>query len=298
MDGIIMDHCTLCPRRCGADREKSSGLCGGGAQLRVARAALHFWEEPCISGTNGSGTIFFSGCPLQCCFCQNHTISSENYGKEITTERLSEIFMELQEQNAHNINLVSPTQYVPWILKALDKVRHRLKIPVVYNTGGYETVQTLRSLEGYVDIYLPDLKYFGAGPALKYSGASDYFEKASRAVTEMFRQVGAVNFDNMDLLKKGLIIRHMTLPGYRRDSMDVLQWISQQFSPEEIRVSVMSQYTPFYKSAEHKEINRRISTFEYNSVVNQAENLGLTGYMQERSSAKEEYTPAFDLQGL
>lgn len=290
--------CTLCPRECGANRQTAAGFCGAKSEIRLARAALHFWEEPCISGKNGSGTVFFSGCPLKCCFCQNHKISARNFGREISPERLAEIFLELQAQNAHNINLVSPTQYVPQLLRALDRVKHRLFIPVVYNTGGYERVETLRLLEGYVDIYLPDVKYKDSALSARYSGASDYFERASQAALEMFRQTGAVDFDEGGMLRRGVILRHMMLPTHRRDSMEILRWIAESFPKDAVRISLMSQYTPFHKSGEHPEINRRVSTFEYNAAVDCALRLGLCGYMQEKSSAKEEYTPDFSLQGV
>lgn len=288
-------RCELCPRRCGADRTQRQGLCGGGGLPRVARAALHHWEEPCISGTSGSGTVFFSGCPLRCCFCQNYRISAQNFGVEVTPKRLAEIFRSLQEQGAHNINLVNPTQYLPWILEALD--RADLSIPVVYNSGGYERVETLRALEGYVDVYLPDLKYIDSSRSQRYSGAPDYFEAASSAIIEMHRQVGKPQFKD-GLLQRGMIVRHLVLPKGREDSFQVLNWLSEQFSPDEFLISVMSQYTPYYRSAEFPEINRRIFSAEYNSVVDCANRLGLEGYLQEKSSAKEEYTPPFDLEGI
>ena len=288
-------RCELCPRRCGADRTQRQGLCGGGGLPRVARAALHHWEEPCISGTSGSGTVFFSGCPLRCCFCQNYRISAQNFGVEVTQKRLAEIFRSLQEQGAHNINLVNPTQYLPWILEALN--RADLSIPVVYNSGGYERVETLRALEGYVDVYLPDLKYIDSSRSQRYSGASGYFEAASSAIIEMHRQVGKPQFKD-GLLQRGMIVRHLVLPKGREDSFQVLNWLSEQFSPDEFLISVMSQYTPYYRSAEFPEINRRIFSAEYNSVVDCANRLGLEGYLQEKSSAKEEYTPPFDLEGI
>ncbi len=292
--------CGLCPRLCGADRSRPHaprGLCGGGSLPRLARAALHQWEEPCISGTRGSGTVFFSGCPLGCCFCQNREISAGNFGKEVSTARLGEIFLELQEKGAHNINLVSPTQYAPWIAEALDGVRGELHIPVVCNTGGYERVETLRLLEGYVDVYLPDLKYRSGELSGRYSGAPDYFEKASAAILEMFRQVGGARMGEDGTLQKGMVIRHLCLPGARRDSWAVLEWIAGNLPREEVLVSLMSQYTP-YRPLPYKELCRRVSTFEYNTVVDKALELGLRGFMQERSSAKEEYTPPFDLEGV
>lgn len=290
-------NCTLCPRKCGADRLSGVGFCGCGAEIRAAKAYLHMWEEPCVSGTNGSGTVFFSGCCLKCCFCQNYKISSEGFGKIISCARLAEIFLELQEQGAHNINLVSPTQFVPQIIEALDLCRGRLNIPVVYNTGGYERVETLKMLEGYVDVYLPDLKYFDSGLSEKYSGAADYFKYASKAVMEMYRQVGAYRIED-GIIRRGVIIRHLALPSCRRDSVRVLEWLAENLPVQNILLSLMSQYTPFYKSGEHKEISRRISTFEYNFVLEKAAELGFRGFMQERSSAREEYTPDFDLSGL
>lgn len=289
--------CTLCPRKCGADRINGAGFCGAGDKLRAAKAYLHMWEEPCISGQNGSGTVFFSGCSLHCRFCQNYKISAENFGTEISEARLAEIFLELQEKGAHNINLVTPTHYVPQIMSALDIAKPRLNIPVVYNCGGYESVDTLKMLEGYIDIYLPDFKYADNDIARKYSAAPDYFEVCTAAIDEMLRQAGAPKFEG-ELLRSGVIIRHMTLPTHRFDSVRVLEEISRRYGTENILLSLMSQYTPFYKSCEFKELNRRISTFEYNFVADRAAELGFNGYMQEKSSAKEEYTPDFDLFGI
>lgn len=289
--------CTLCPRKCGADRVNGVGFCGVGDKLRVAKAYLHMWEEPCLSGTNGSGTVFFSGCNLRCRFCQNYKISAESFGAEINAERLGEIFSELQDKGAHNINLVTPTHYVPQIISALDIAKPRLNIPVVYNCGGYESVETLKMLEGYIDIYLPDFKYGDNDIAKKYSAAPDYFQVCTAAIEEMLRQTGAPSFDG-DLLQSGVIIRHLTLPTHRFDSVRVLEEIKRRYGTENVLLSLMSQYTPFYKSSEFKELNRRISTFEYNFVADKASELGFNGFMQERSSAKEEYTPDFDLYGV
>lgn len=292
-----MHNCRLCPRECGADRYTGTGFCGCGANIRAAKAYLHMWEEPCISGTRGSGTVFFSGCNLKCCFCQNYKISHENQGKSITESRLAEIFLELQQQGAHNINLVSPTPYVTQIITALDMCRGKLNIPIVYNTGGYEKTETLKLLDGYVDVYLPDFKYFDDALGEKYSGVKNYSETAAAAVREMYRQTGPYYIED-GLIRRGTIVRHLALPSHRDDSVRILEWIAENFSREGILVSLMSQYTPFYKSAEHKEISRRISTFEYNDVLDKAVSLGLKGFMQERSSAKEEYTPDFDLSGI
>lgn len=290
--------CTLCPRQCGADRYSGTGFCGEKAVIRVAKAYLHMWEEPCISGTCGSGTVFFSGCCLKCRFCQNYKISCDGYGKEITLTRLSEIFLELQEKGAHNINLVSPTQFVPQIVEALELCGKKLNIPIVYNTGGYECIETLRMLEGYVDIYLPDFKYYDNELAKRYSSAENYFETVTEALKEMHRQVGKYRLDKSGIMQKGMIIRHLVLPTHRHDSVKVLEWIAENLPKDEILISLMSQYTPFYKSNEFKELSRKISTFEYNYVLDKADELGFCGFMQEKSSAKEEYTPDFDFEGI
>lgn len=292
-----MHNCRLCPRQCGADRYKGTGFCGCGAGIRVAKAYLHMWEEPCISGTRGSGTVFFSGCNLKCCFCQNYKISHENHGKDISETRLSEIFLELQQKGAHNINLVSPTPYVPQIIAALDVCRGQLDIPIVYNTGGYESIETLKMLDGYVNVYLPDFKYYDNALGEKYSGVKNYFETVTAALKEMYRQTGPCLIED-GIIRRGMIIRHLALPSHRDDSVKVLEWTAENFPQNDILVSLMSQYTPFYKSSEHKEISRRISTFEYNYVLDKAAALGLNGFMQERSSAREEYTPDFDLSGI
>lgn len=292
-----LHNCKLCPRKCGADRYAGKGFCGCGAEIKAAKAFLHMWEEPCISGENGAGTVFFSGCNLKCLYCQNYRISAENFGKEISAERLAEIFLELRDKGANNIDLVSPTPYVPQIIKALDLCRGKLDIPVVYNTGGYELPETLKMLEGYVDVYLPDLKYYDGSLGEKYSSAADYFEIASEAIKEMYRQVGSVKIED-GLIKKGVIIRHLALPSHRRDSEKILEWIAGTFPKNDVLVSLMSQYVPVYKSFEHKEIARRISTFEYNFLLDRAAELGLEGFMQERSSADSGYTPDFDLTGI
>lgn len=294
----ILKKCTLCPRECGADRETSHGFCSGGFLPRAAKAYLHMWEEPCISGTKGSGTVFFSGCSLKCCFCQNYRISAENFGREITVKRLSEIFLELQDKGAHNINLVSPTHYVPQIITALDMCRDKLHIPVAYNCGGYEKAETIEMLRGYIDIFMPDMKYYSSELSEKYSAAPDYFEYASKAIAKMIEIAGEPVFDENGIMQSGVIIRHMVLPTHRRDSEEVLKKLYKLYGKDSFMLSLMSQYTPFYKSCEHKEINRRISTYEYEKVSQLAQELGFNGFMQERSSAKEEYTPDFDLIGI
>jgi putative pyruvate formate lyase activating enzyme len=296
---LSIESCNLCPRACGIDRNRQTGFCECGNKIKIARAALHFWEEPCISGKNGSGTVFFSGCTLRCCYCQNYRISHEAFGREVSRERLTEIFLELEDKGAHNINLVTATQYLPWVIEALDRVKGRLKIPVVYNCGGYERVETIRALKGYVDVFLPDLKYFGSGRAAEYSGAGDYFETASVAIKEMAVQTGCPVYDGEGLLRKGVVIRHMVLPGGREDSIAILNWLAANFQKGSFLLSLMRQYTPCYKSAEHREINRRLTTLEYEAVVREALRLKLTdGFIQEKGSADQAYTPPFDMEGV
>lgn len=292
-------HCGLCPRRCGADRRAGTGFCGAGATLKAARAALHFWEEPCISGRRGSGTVFFTGCALRCCYCQNFAVSQQGLGKELSFHRLAEIFLELQQKGAANLNLVTATQWLPWVTAALDEARAAgLRLPVVWNTGGYETVETVRALAGYVDVWLADVKYVSPALAQEYSAAPDYFEVCRAAVAGMLAQAGPPVYDDAGYLTRGVILRHLALPGALADSLAVLDYMAGLprggFVP-----SLMSQYTPFYRAAQHKSLGRRISTWEYRQVVNRAVDLGLTaGYMQEKSSAREEYTPPFDLEGV
>ena len=298
----VPEACTLCPRQCKADRAAGqTGFCGAGRTLKAARAALHFWEEPCISGTRGSGTVFFSGCTLKCCFCQNYPISAEGLGKEITVEHLAEIFLNLQAQGAHNINLVTPGQWQPWIIAALDIARTKgLRLPIVCNTGGYETVESVQAWRGYIDIWLADLKYVSSALSAELSAAPDYFAAAKPAIEAMMAQAGHPLFDADGILQKGVILRHLALPGHVEDSFAVLDQMAawNDADPGCFLPSVMSQYTPFYKAAEHG-IGRRITTYEYRRVVNYAMDKGLVqGYMQQKSSAKEEYTPSFDLTGV
>lgn len=295
----MLEGCRLCPRECGVNREVTAGYCNGTDKIRVARAALHFWEEPCISGECGSGTVFFSGCNLKCCYCQNYDISHNGFGKDISMERLGEIFLELQEKGAANINLVTPTHYVDKIINVLDNINRDLTIPVVYNTGGYESLETVKRLSGYVDIFLHDIKYYSDDRAIRYSNATDYFNKSTSALCEMIKQVGKPVYDDRGLMKKGVIIRHLVLPGGVSDSINILEWIAHNLNGNEYVISLMSQYTPCYKSFEHKEINRRLTTYEYNRVLDRAIELGLdNGYMQERTSANKEYIPPFDLEGI
>ncbi len=289
----IYNGCTLCPRECGIDRHNSTGFCGQSDKLRIARADLHFWEEPCISGTKGSGTVFFSGCTLKCCFCQNHEISQENKGFDITVNDFADIFIDLQNKGAHNINLVSPTPHVPKIIEALDLVKDKLIIPVVYNSGGYESVNTIKMLDGYVDVYLPDFKYFSNDYSKMYSKCDNYFEIAVSAIKEMVKQVGKPVFDSNGIIKKGVIIRHLVLPTLRKDSAEVFKTIAENFESDQILLSIMSQYVPMHKSFDFKELSRRVSTFEYNFVLDLANELGFKGFSQERDSAKSAYIPEF-----
>lgn len=284
--------CLLCPRRCGVDRSKNRGFCGETEKVRIANYQLHFWEEPVVSGKNGSGTVFFSGCVLKCVFCQNYEISAQNKGYEVSVQRLGEIFLELQEKNAHNINLVNPTHFVPQIIDALDLVKGKLEIPVVYNSGGYERAETIESLKGYVDIFLPDIKYFSADLSGKYSKAEDYFENAFCAVKKMVEITGKPKIEN-GIIKKGTIVRHLVLPNCRKDSLEIIRRLGEFFKSDEILISLMSQYVPMYKAADIKELNRKTSTFEYESVVNEAAKYGWDGFVQERSSASESFVPPF-----
>lgn len=294
--------CTLCPRMCGADRAAGErGYCGMGAELTAARAALHYWEEPCISGESGSGAVFFSGCVMRCAYCQNYGISSENNGKVITVERLAEIFLELREQGALNINLVNPTHFVPQIISALELSKARgLDIPIVYNSGGYERVETLKMMEGLVDVYLPDVKYFSEELSRSLSSAPRYFDTAMAAVEEMVRQTGAPALSEDGILKRGTVVRHLVLPNCYKDSIEVIKRVGERFGGR-ILFSLMSQYTPFGRVKTDpalSKLNRRITTFEYRKALDAVIDAGLEGYMQEKSSAREEYTPEFDLTGL
>lgn len=287
--------CNQCPRRCGADRDIKTGVCSVNTGYKVARAALHYWEEPCISGEKGSGTVFFSGCSLKCVYCQNYRISSECYGKEITEDRLIEIFRELEARGANNINLVNPTHYTVQLASTLSK--YKPSVPVVYNTGGYDSVESLKMLDGLVDIYLTDMKYVSPSVSLKYSKAADYFDVCSAAVREMKRQQGTDVFEN-GLMKNGLIIRHLVLPGNVSQAMRTLDWIKDNL-PIDTVISLMGQYMPCAKAAEYPTINRKLSEREYNLVLEYAEKLGFENvYIQELDSSSEEFVPDFDLSGV
>ncbi len=295
---MTIEHCTLCPRRCGARRGPScgNGRCGMGADAVVARAALHFWEEPCISGKSGSGAVFFTGCPLGCVFCQNYEISSERKaGKAVSPEKLADIFKDLVRQGANNINLVTPTHFVPAIIEALSIWKP--PVPVVYNCGGYENVETLKMLEGHVDIYLPDFKYAESGLAAELSDAPHYPEIAEKALAEMFRQTGPAVIDSSGMMKKGTMVRHLILPGHTRNSIAVLDWLAEHFS-HGVPVSLMAQYVPCGLASEHPPLGRSITRREYEKVQDHLFTLGLDGYVQDRESASKSYIPKFDLSGV
>ena len=287
--------CKLCPRQCGALRTETrgEGFCGMPAQPSLARASLHRWEEPCVSGSRGSGAVFFSGCVLGCVFCQNSPISRERRGKTVSVQRLREIFEGLVWQGAHTINLVSPTPYIPAIREALEEP---LPVPVVWNTGGYERVESLRALEGRVQVWLPDLKYADNALAKRYSGAPDYFETATAAIREMYRQTGDCVLED-GLLKRGVMIRHLLLPGALDNAKAVMDWVARTFRPGQVMFSLMAQYTP--QPGAEGLLGRRVTGAEYRAALAYLENLGVTdGYRQERSSARREFTPDFDFTGV
>jgi putative pyruvate formate lyase activating enzyme len=290
-----LEKCNLCPRNCGINRINGQiGFCGAGANVKIARSSLHFWEEPCLSGKNGSGTVFFSYCTLKCVFCQNHKISNGGKGNEITVQQLADIFMELQNEGANNINLVTPTHYVPQIIEALKKARDMgLNIPIVYNSSGYEKIETIKMLEGYVDVYLPDFKYFSEEYSNKYSKASDYPEYARSAIDEMVRQVGAPIFDENGIMLKGVIIRHLMLPGLLLDSKKVVEYIYKMYT-NSVYISIMNQYTPLDIVGDYPEINRRLNPRHYNKVIDYAIDLGVeNAFIQEGDTASESFIPDF-----
>lgn len=287
--------CNQCPRNCNVDREKCVGFCKSPQNFRVARAALHFWEEPCISGENGSGTVFFSGCNLRCVFCQNYEISRDNKGVEISDEKLVSIFENLISQGAHNINLVNPSHYAHRIASVLSKWKS--PVPIVYNTSGYDSVESLKMLDGLVDIYLPDFKYTRADKALKYSNAADYPEKAKAALSEMYRQHPQCDFDEKGMMKSGVIIRHLILPSNTNSSIEAIDYLSKNF-PNAF-ISLMAQYVPCGDLSDFKEINRKITKREYNKVLTYAVNKGCEKmFVQELESADKSYIPAFDFTGI
>ena len=295
----LYKKCNLCPRNCLVDRTKTLGYCKATDKVKVARSALHYFEEPSISGTNGSGTIFFSNCNLKCCYCQNKEISTDGFGKEITIERLSEMMLELEEKHANNINLVTPTHYVPSIIEAIKLARSKgLSIPIVYNTSGYESVETLKLLEGYIDIYLTDFKYFDNKLGKDLSKCSNYFEVASKALEEMYRQTGKNKFNKDGLMTKGIIVRCLVLPTKSDDTKKIINYLYKKYQ-DNIYLSIMNQYTPVNFIKDYPYLNKTISEDEYNDVIDYAIDLGIkNAYMQEGGTCSESFIPAFDLEGV
>lgn len=296
---VLYKNCTLCPRECKVDRTIKKGYCKSDSNLVVSRAALHMWEEPCISGNEGSGTVFFSGCSLGCIYCQNRNISKGLSGKVISLVRLSDIFLELQEQKANNINLVTPTHYIPHIVKSLDSAKTRgLKIPVVYNTGGYEKAETLKMLDGYIDVYLPDFKYISPSVAKEYSMAEDYPKYAKSSLAEMVRQTKTATFNNRGIMTKGTLVRHLLLPGHLKESKTVVKYLFETYG-DSIYISLMNQYTPMPHMKNHPVLSKKVTDDEYTKLVNYAVDLGVkNGFIQEGETATESFIPEFDNTGV
>ena len=295
-----LSECRLCPRKCLARRsENKSGFCGGKSLAKVARAALHFWEEPCISGESGSGTVFFSGCTMRCVFCQNREISRGEAGKEITNERLAEIFLELQAKGANNINLVTPMHYAPQIMKALDLARAGgLSLPIVWNTGGWELSESVAAVRDYADIWLTDFKYFDDSLAKALSGAAKYFEIASAALAQMVAQTGEAVFDDDGIMRRGVIVRHLMLPGHLEDTKNVLRYLYETYG-DKIWISIMNQYTPLCSDERFPELSRTVSDEEYESAIDFALSLGIeNAFVQEGGTVGESFIPPFDLEGV
>lgn len=290
----ILKNCCLCPRKCGINRYEQKGYCGANNKLKIAHYSLHMWEEPVISGETGSGTIFFSNCNMKCMYCQNTKISLDGYGKYTSLKRLEEIMLELQDKGANNINLVTPTHYVPQIAKVLKKIKNKtLNIPVVYNTGSYENIGTIMMMNNLVDIYLADLKYYDDELALKYSLCKDYFEVATMAIDEMYRQVGSLQIDDNGLMKKGLIVRVLILPGHVEDAKNIIKYLYKTFG-DSIIISIMNQYTPINK-CKYDNLNRKVTDEEYNEVIDFAAELGVVNaFVQEGDTASESFIPDFD----
>ena len=290
----ILEKCNLCPRNCLVNRTKEKGVCGCSDKMVIARASLHMWEEPCISGETGSGTIFFSGCNLKCIFCQNYQISNEIIGSTVTIEEFSNICLNLEKQGANNINLVTPTPYVPLIIEGIKLAKQKgLKIPIVYNTSSYENVDTIKMLDGIIDIYLPDLKYFNDDYAIKYSHAKDYFKYASSSIKEMYKQVGKPIFNKDGIMTKGIIVRHMMLPGLLDDSKEIIKYLYETYG-NNIYISIMNQYTPIKKFDRFTELNNKVSDNDYNELVNYACDLGIEkAFIQEGETQSESFIPDF-----
>ena len=291
-------NCTLCPRGCGVDRSEKRGWCGESDKLRAAKAYLHMWEEPCISGTRGSGTVFFTGCNLGCVYCQNGEISSGGAGYEIDVMRLGQIFLELQDKGAHNINLVTPTHFAEHIIRAVDFTRGKLNIPIVYNCGGYENVETLKRLDGYVDIYLTDFKYMSSEIARRYSAAPDYPEVAKAALGEMVKQTVRCLFDNDGIMKRGVIVRHLVLPSHADDSKKIIRHLHDRYG-DDIYISIMNQYTPVGDLEKYPELKKRVSDREYDEIIDFAADLGVTNaFVQEGGTVSESFIPSWNGEGI
>lgn len=296
----LLKNCNLCIRKCNIDRINGEiGFCRATDRVKIARASLHMWEEPPISGDIGSGTVFFSNCNLKCVFCQNHEISQESIGKDITIERLADIFLELQDKNAANINLVTPTHYVPHIIEAIDIARTKgLSIPILYNTNSYDSVETIKLLKGYIDVYLPDFKYFNDKYAIKYSNAPRYEENIIPVLKEMYNQVGPVQFDNNGFITKGIIIRHLMLPGLLFDSKKILDKIYSVFQ-DNVYISIMNQYTPMFNASKYPEINKSLNPKHYDALIDYASSIGITkGFIQESGTNSTAYVPNFNFEGI
>ena len=295
----VYKKCNLCPRNCLVDRTKTLGYCKATDKVKVARSALHYYEEPSISGNNGSGTIFFSNCNLKCCYCQNKEISTDGFGKEVSIERLSEMMLELEGKHANNINLVTPTHYVPSIIEAIKLARSKgLSIPIVYNTSGYESVETLKLLDGYIDIYLTDFKYFDDKLGKDLSKCFNYFGVVSKALDEMYRQTGKNKFNDNGLMTKGIIVRCLVLPTKSDDTKKIINYLYKKYQ-DNIYLSIMNQYTPVNYIKDYPFLNKTVSEDEYNDIIDYAINLGIrNAYMQEGGTCSESFIPSFDLEGV
>ena len=291
-------NCTLCPRKCGLNRHERTGFCGEKDVMRISRAALHFWEEPCISGKNGSGTVFFCGCALKCSFCQNYEISRSRGGGEISEKRLEEIFFELKAKGAHNINLVTPSHFAPDIIKSIDAAKKRgFDLPFVWNVGGYESVETIMMIKGRADVFLTDFKYLSADTALRYSAAKNYPDMAKSSLAEMVRSVGETTFDADGMMTRGVIVRVLVLPAHAEESIDICKYLYEAYG-DSVIISIMNQYTP-QKSETHPELSRKLTTYEYQKVLDAARKIGISkGFVQEGGTQSDSFIPPFDMTGV
>ena len=292
-------RCNLCPRQCNADRDIKIGYCGESNSVRLARAALHMWEEPCISGENGSGAVFFTGCSLRCIFCQNNKIADGSIGKKVSIDDLAKTFLKLQDQNAANINLVTASHFIPQVVEALYQAKKDgLHIPIVYNCSGYENIEALKRLNGVIDIYLPDMKYYNPILSQNFSNAPDYFHVASKAIEEMVSQVKAPVFDDNGMMRQGVIVRHLILPAHTKDSCNIIKYLYQNYG-DNIYISIMNQFTPVIHQEKFVELNRKLTKREYSNVIDYALSLGVTNaFIQEGGTAKESFIPSFDYEGV